>query len=366
LTESQSSHRVPARGAVEAGRRLRLARLAAGLTQGQLAALGGVSRQAVAGTEAGSWSPSLGVALQFARALGTSVDQLFSSEQEPRQVSATPLGSGLPPGRARLAVVWDRWVALPLTGDRAMSTGFTSASGRLVGAAEAQIWGSARSLIVAGCDPALPLLAAPVAAAREGWTVDWWACSSKEALRLLDAGLIHAAAVHRPAGGGEEKGSVSNRARIGFASWAEGVLSRRSGRADQPRSLEELVGRNLRWVNREAGSEARNLLDRELARLGVPGSTLDGYGSHAAGHLQVASAIASGTAEAGVATEPAALAYGLHFLPLTEEDCVFHVDRERLDTTELRLLLAALGGPTIGRELAAIAGYQTSILGQEL
>jgi len=369
LTEAGPTRRSPGAGgagAVEAGRRLRLARLGAGLTQSQLADLCRVSRQAVAGAEVGSWSPSLGVALHLAQSLGTTVDQLFAAGQDPRYVQATALGTDRPPLRARLALVWDRWVALPLTGDRAMVAGFTAASGRVDGRQEARIWGSGRSLVVAGCDPALPLLAEPIAAARDGWTMEWWACSSREALRLLDAGLVHAAAVHRPVGGGRLPGSQRGRARIGFAGWREGVLVRRPGKAANPRSLEQVVDRGLRWVNREPGSEARNLLDRELARLGAAGSALAGYASQAEGHLQVASAIANGTAEAGIASESAALAYGLRFLPLSEEQCVLHVDRDRIDTPELRLLLAALGGPTLSRELAALPGYQTTILGQEL
>jgi molybdate-binding protein len=131
-------------------------------------------------------------------------------------------------------------------------------------------------------------------------------------------------------------------------------------------SLEEVLRGRLRWVNREPGSEARNLLDRELARLGVPGAELDGYSSRAEGHLQVASAIASAVAQAGIATEPAALAYGLRFLPLSEEDCVMHFERGHLDTPELRARLAALGGSGLSRELAALPGYETSILGQEM
>ena len=366
MTESQSRRRFPANGAVEAGRRLRLARLTAGMTQSQLADVCHVSRQAVAGAESGSWSPSLGVALQLARALGTSVDQLFAEEKEPRLAPATPLGPELPLARARLSLVWDRWVALPLMGDGALTAGFIAASGRMVGLEKAEIWGSGRNLVVAGCDPALPLLAGPVAAARDGWTVEWWACSSGEALRLLDAGLVHAAAVHRPADTASAPGGQKSSARIGFASWREGVVLPTPGATGNPQSLEEVVGSEFRWVNRELGSEARSLLDRELSRLGVVGSGLPGYASQTGGHLQVASAVASGLAEAGVASEPAALAYGLDFLPLSEEECVLHVDRGRLDTPELRLLLAALAGPSLRRELAALPGYETSILGQEI
>ncbi|MGC1184446.1 MAG: substrate-binding domain-containing protein, partial [Candidatus Dormiibacterota bacterium] len=315
--------------------------------------------------EAATWSPSLRVALRLARVLGTTVDQLFAAEHEPRSVLALPLGPYSLPGRARMALVWEKWVALPLSGDRTMRAGFSAASGRLVGPGDAQVWGSGRTIVVAGCDPALPLLAEPIAAAREGWTMEWWSCSSREALRLLDAGLVHAAAVHRAIAAKDRRPAPRNRARIGFAGWREGVLLADPG-ASPGHSLEEVLGRRLRWVNREIGSEARSLLDRELDRLGVESSSLVGYASQARGHLQVASAVASGVAQAGIATEPAALAFGLRFLALADEECVLEVERDRLDTPELHLLLAALGGPSLSRELATIPGYQVAVLGQEM
>ncbi len=61
------------------------------------------------------------------------------------------------------------------------------------------------------------------------------------------------------------------------------------------------------------------MLDRELATLGIEASQLPGYGTRATGHLEVAAAIAAGLADAGVASEPAALAYGLAFVSLTVE-----------------------------------------------
>lgn len=365
MTEGQSSRRGAHAGAVEAGRRLRLGRLAAGLTQSQLADLCGVTRQAVAGAEAATWSPSLGVALQLARALGTTVDQLFATGHEPRSVAAVPLSPDPLPGRARMALVWERWVALPLSGDRTTRAGFSAASGRLIGPGDAQVWESGRAIVVAGCDPALPLLAEPIAAAREGWSMEWWSCSSREAVRLLEAGLVHAAAVHHAIAANDRTPTARSRARIGFAGWREGVLLADAG-TPRARSLEEVLGRRLLWANREIGSEARSLLDHELGRLGVASSTLIGYASQAQGHLQVASAVASGVAQAGIATEPAALAFGLGFLPLADEECVLEVERDRLDTPELRLLLAALGSPSFSRELAAIAGYEVAALGQEM
>ncbi|MGH7610332.1 MAG: substrate-binding domain-containing protein, partial [Candidatus Dormibacteria bacterium] len=342
---------------VEAGRRLRLTRLAAGLSQAELARRCGVSRQAVAGAEAGSWSPSLAVALALARALGTTVDRLFAEARSPEPVAATALDRPAPGGRARLARVWDRWVGLPLAGDRAASLGFSPASGRLRGEGDlAEPWGRGLALVVAGCDPALPLLSGSLAALGEGWAADWWACSSAEAARLLREGLVHAGAVHRPRGWRQASAREPELATVGFAGWREGLLLRAEHRR-RISSVEDALEAGLRWVNREPGAEARALLDSELGRLGAGSGDLPGYRSQARGHLQVASTVRSGAADVGVATEPAALAQGLEFIPLTEEECLLQVERSRLDTPELRLLLQALAGSQLRRELEAIPGY---------
>ncbi|MGH7666593.1 MAG: substrate-binding domain-containing protein [Candidatus Dormibacteria bacterium] len=358
--------REPGPDALAAGRRLRLARLAAGLSQSQLAAACEVSRQALAGAETGVWSPSLAVALRLARALGTTVDQLFATDPSGRAVVASALVAGRTQGRARIVWVWDRWVAMPLQGDRAMLAGFIPAGGVLGGPGEpSHLWGTGHSLLVAGCDPALPLLAGPVAAAGEGWSLDWWSCGSEEARRLLDDGMVHAAAVHYPTPERGVRTRPPKLASVGFACWREGVAVR-SDQQPPPRSVEEVLALGLRWVNREPGAQARHLLDQQLARLGVGGEAVPGYRSEAAGHFQVAGAVASGTADVGITTEPAALAYGLEFVPLSEEECVLLVERDRLETPELQLLLTVLAGPQLRRELDALPGYGADIAGAEL
>ena len=105
---------------------------------------------------------------------------------------------------------------------------------------------------------------------------------------------------------------------IGFSSWREGLVLRPE-LAGHVAGLGDVARRGLRLVNREPGSEARSVLDRELAELGIDGGQLPGYGTRATGHLQVAAAITAGLADAGVASEPAALAYGLAFIPLAAE-----------------------------------------------
>jgi putative molybdopterin biosynthesis protein len=366
LPKPRAEHRALAASAAEAGRRLRLVRLAAGLSQSRLAEVCGVSRQAVAGAEAGTWSPSLAVALALARALETTVDQLFAPDLKVQEVPTISLLPAVADGRARVVRVWDRWISLPLIGDRAAVPGFISATGRMVRTgATSELWGTGRSLLLAGCDPALPLLGGPVAGLSEGWSLDWWPCGSTEASRLVRERLVHAAAIHYPTAEREHHLRGPDLASIGFAKWKEGLLLRPDQNLEVT-SLGEAARSRLRWVNREPGAQARSLLDRELMALGINGPDLPGYTSEAGGHLQVASAIATGVADVGIATEPAALAYGLRFFALSEEECVLQVLRGRLESPELRLLLVVLGGPQLRRELTALPGYDPSILGEEL
>ena len=72
-------------------------------------------------------------------------------------------------------------------------------------------------------------------------------------------------------------------------------------------------------VNREPESQARRLLDSQLAGHGIDPGQLPGYQTQATGHLRVAAAIAAGLADAGIASEPAALACGLASVPLASQ-----------------------------------------------
>jgi molybdate-binding protein len=189
----------------------------------------------------------------------------------------------------------------------------------------------------------------------------WRACSNSTGLKLVAKGAVHAAAVHR--GAGEMVTRPGGLEVIGFAAWREGlVLSRElSGRVA---GIEDALGLKLRLANREPGSEARRLLDRALETCGASGGEIPGYSSACTAHLLVASAIASGLADFGVASEPAALAYGLGFIPWQDEICELHVPRALLGTPPVRALLDVLAGQELPAQLAAIAGYDPTPCGR--
>ncbi len=386
------------------GARLRLARQARGLSQQQLAGVAGVTRQAVSAVESGHSDPSLRVALGLARALGMTVEELFGPGDLGDPVLAQPVAAVNGPGsRVALATVGDTFVALPLHADTAARLGFSPAGGLAAGSPSAPVgvsrgarqpWnlvpvrpiGPPRpTVVVAGCDPALPLLETPLALLDPPLAFAWWPCGSGEALRLAAAGLVHAAGVHRvgPAGpavpsgparptgpSGPLAGSADTADAadipggaevVGFASWREGLMVRPGTRV---RGLDDVARQGLRLVNREPGAQARALLDRERLRFRLDPAELPGYDSRAAGHLQVAAAIVGGLADVGVSSEPAALAYGLDFIPLAAERFDLVLPAKHAASREVQGLLRVLTSPWLLAQLASLPGYDAGRCGE--
>jgi molybdate-binding protein len=272
-------------------------------------------------------------------------------------------------------------VAFPLTGDHAMLPGFlpAGATGPLaVGTAAAgpgpptrhgrtrdvearRIASTLPTLALAGCDPALALLTGPLLRHDPTVHLSWWSVSNAVAIELLESGSLHAAALHR----GNE-GRSRRRPGIevvGFASWREGlaVASRLQGKV---RDMGDVVRQGLRIANREQGAEARRLLDAELGRMKIAPDLLQGYGTETTGHLLAASAVAAGLADVAVVCEPAALTYGLGFIPWQQEICELHIPRSLVGSIEVKALLDVLAGRELPAQLAALEGYDAEPCGR--
>jgi putative molybdopterin biosynthesis protein len=80
----------------------------------------------------------------------------------------------------------------------------------------------------------------------------------------------------------------------------------------------------------------------------------------------VAAAIAAGLADAGVASEPAALAYDLAFIPLADERFDLVVPAAQAGSREIQALLRALSSPWLLDQLASLPGYTLDRCGDQL
>jgi putative molybdopterin biosynthesis protein len=360
---------------------LRLARQARGFSQQQLAGMAGVSRQAVSAVESGLSDPSLRVALALARALGMTVEEVFGPGSPAASVTARPVAPlGDDSARVALAPMGDEFVALPLSGASASRAGFLPAGGLAFGTERTArtVERSVRpiglprpTLVVAGCDPAMPLLETPLGLLDPPVALTWWACPSQEALRLAAEGLVHVAGAHLLGSSGEYNtgpaGDLLPQGAevIGFCSWREGLVLRPELAGDVT-GLGDVARRGLRLVNREPGSEARSVLDRELAALGIDPGQLPGYATRATGHLQVAAAITAGLADVGVASEPAALTYGLAFIPLAAERFDLVIPAELAGSREVQGLIKVLSSRWLLDQLASLPGYDSTRCGEHV
>jgi putative molybdopterin biosynthesis protein len=282
--------------------------------------------------------------------------------------------------RVALASMGDGYVALPLRGMTVSRGGFVPAGG-LVAEDDRERGRASRTirpigpprptLVAAGCDPALPLLEAPLGLLDPPVAFTWWPCPSREALALAAEGLVHVAGTHLRGPGTEYNigpaaellprgGEV-----IGFCAWREGLVLR-PGLADGISGVTDLAEHGLRLANRESGAEARSLLDRQMFDAGIAASQLPGYDTEVTGHLQVAAAIAAGLADAGIASEPAARAYGLAFIPLAAEHFDLVIPAGQFASREVQGLLKILSSAWLVDQLATLPGYDPARCGERI
>jgi putative molybdopterin biosynthesis protein len=121
--------------------------------------------------------------------------------------------------------------------------------------------------------------------------------------------------------------------------------------------LADLVRPKLRFVNRQPGSGTRLLTEHLLHEAGIDADRIAGFhGPCEDTHVAVAAAVASGAADVGVGIEAAAVQFGLHFVPLAEEDYYLVCLKEWLDAGAVQRLRALLAGDAWRDALEGLAG----------
>ena len=370
--------------AVATSSQLHKIRLGRGLGATEIARLVGVSRQTIYAIESGDYVPNTAVALQLARVLEVTVEELFSlgaaSEGPPIRVQAELLAAGsgeYATGElVRIGRVGKRMIAVPAPRvpmflSEADGSIMTQDKGRTTIRTVAQPAADRNALIIAGCDPALSVLAAELKSA--GTEAIGVPCSSREALQWLRKGLVHVAGTHLC---DRETGEYNvpvvktlfgkNRVHVvTFAEWQEGLAVRR-GNPKRIRSVDDLKDKKISIVNREKGSGARELLDSSLQASGIAPASLRGYDRIVPGHLAAALAVANSQADCAVVNISAAKCLGLDFIPLSTSRFDLIVAASEMDAMGIRALFDTLNRANLRRKLAMLAGYEVRHTGEML
>jgi putative molybdopterin biosynthesis protein len=342
-------------------------RKARGISAVELATQVGVTRQAIYAIEAGTYMPNTAVALRLARVLDVTVEDLFALESEEKPAADVrtfePLDDTIAfePGEPiQICRVGRRAIGIapPLFPSwLPVADGIVSDSGQ--SAAMAGEPDDANRLLIAGCDPALSLLARH---AREaGIDVVLASGNSARSLEWLRAGKIDIAGSHLndPIDGGRAFSVVT------FALWEEGLVVRR-GNPKAIRSVADLADPHVRFVNREEGSGSRRLFDSLMESAGMKASKVKGSDAVVPGHLAAAWAVASGAADCCIAAGSAARRFGLDFVPLAAERFELVLHKRDLTKKPVQGVLDVLNRARFRRQLETIAGYDVSRAGETI
>lgn len=347
-------------------RRLREAR---GWTQLDLAGFTGISRTAISAIEQRRMTPSVDAALRIAQVLEHSVEAIFArggahgagtpGDPENADHGDGPRWAWAPrrtPARCWSARVCGRDVWYPaeptalglLPHDRVLPS-----EAPLPARAPAA---SARTLVIAGCDPAMSLLLS-LHAARTGGRVLAFQRTSSEALRLLRDGVVHLAGVHLAAEDDPDGNALALRAQglgpsfalMEMSRWDAGVAVTRRG----IRSLSAIRRAPLRWIGRPAGSGARQCQDAVLQARPAPRRL-------AITHHGVTQALLGGWADAGACVRMVAEDAGLPFVTVRRERYDLCLRAPDADDPAIGALIRTVRSRAWRALIDAIPGYDAA------
>jgi putative molybdopterin biosynthesis protein len=349
-----------------------------------LAELAGVSRQTIYAIESGTYVPNTAVALRLARALETTVEELFTlADSAPgpplrsEQAMLLPRSPVLQPGQAvQLCRVDKRLMAsaaspvlwyFPAT-DAVVADKPGRRSKTRVQMFQSEGDFSNR-ILIAGCDPGIAVLSRHVQPAAIDLVLAHR--NSSQALALLKEGCVHIAGTHlRDEASGESNLPEIGRlfpknavAVISFAVWEEGILTAR-GNPKNIRGIEDFARKDIAIVNREKGAGSRVLLDARLKRLRIKAQNVRGYNRSAPGHLPAAWQVQSGAGDCCLSTRAVARVFGLNFIPLVSQRYDLVIRKHHLDLPRMQNLLDILSRSDFRRELEGLGGYDTRVAGQ--
>jgi putative molybdopterin biosynthesis protein len=138
----------------------------------------------------------------------------------------------------------------------------------------------------------------------------------------------------------------------------------RSGNPKRMEQLTDLPRSGVMFVNRQPGSGTRVLLDYELQRLHVDAGTIRGYDREEFTHMAVAVAIASELADVGLGVKSAALALGLDFIPIGEEQYDLVILRSFFESDKGEKLLEVIRSADFKTTVEALGGYDAGTAGE--
>ncbi len=130
------------------------------------------------------------------------------------------------------------------------------------------------------------------------------------------------------------------------------------------KGINDLVRDDVTFVNRQAGSGTRVLLDYRLQQSGINPDSIKGYNHVEFTHMAVAVDVLSGAADCGMGIFAAAKALDLGFAPMEREQYDLIIPSSMLDNLNIQVLLETIRSRHFRKRVEGLGGYDPSRSGQ--
>jgi putative molybdopterin biosynthesis protein len=229
-----------------------------------------------------------------------------------------------------------------------------------------------RTIVIVGShDNTLDVLADQLKAAQTGLTLSSSHVGSMGGLMAIKRGACHLAGSHLL---DAEDGSYNvsyirkflpgRRIKLIHLVYRDNGLIVPRGNPKAIRGIEDLTRADVTFINRQAGSGTRILLDYRLRQLGIEPAAIKGYDAEEFTHMSVAVAVLSGSADAGLGIYAAAKALELDFIPVVTEKYELVVPAEHFASESIQTLLGIITSAEFKRRVEGLGGYNTHKTGE--
>ena len=143
----------------------------------------------------------------------------------------------------------------------------------------------------------------------------------------------------------------------------QGLIVRR-GNPSKIKGIADLARQDISFINRQAGSGTRILLDYRLGQIGISPDRINGYRHEEFTHMAVAVAVLSGTADAGLGIYAAAAALDLDFIPVVTEQYDLVIPAAHFGSENIQQLIEIVNSSRFKKQVEALGGYSTQKTGE--
>jgi molybdate transport repressor ModE-like protein len=189
--------------------------------------------------------------------------------------------------------------------------------------------------------------------------------TNKESFRALSKGECDIAAFHLPTDvvnqtliDNYNKFFKTNTYKvIRFVTRQQGLIVKK----DNPKNItkiEDLVGDDIQFINRQKNSGTRFLIDELLNRASVDVDKVSGFDNVEFTHSAVAAYVSSGMADVGIGIETAARQFGLNFISLTTEHYVLVCHHKTVKQLAVQRLITAIKSEKFHQAVLDLPGYK--------